>query len=54
MQQLKEFLTIVCCQKCGFIYVVFYIDRLPVEHCCGYYLTVASIDGQPVCWVVQL
>lgn len=51
---LKEALTIVCCQECGFIYIVFNIDRFPVEHCCGYDLTIGSVDGQPVCRVVQL
>lgn len=50
----EEALTIVCGQECGFIYVVFDVDGLPVEHCCCYNLTISSVDGQPVRGVVQL
>lgn len=41
---LKEALTIVRCQKRCFVYVVFYVDGLPVKHRRGYYLTICSVD----------
>lgn len=54
-QQLeKSLVTVVRCEEGGFIYVVFDVDGLPVEHRRGDYLPVASVDGQPVCRVVQL
>ena len=49
-----KILTVICRQECGFVYIVFDIDRLPVEHCCGDDLSIGPVDGQPVCRVIQL
>lgn len=51
---LNTTLTIIRCKERSFVYVVFNMDRLPVEYRRGHYLSIGSVDGQPVSWVVQL
>lgn len=50
----RSLFTVVRGEEGGFVDVVFDVDRLPVERRRGDDLPVASVDGQPVCWVVQL
>lgn len=54
MRALWTSLTGVRCDEGSLVNVVLDVSGLPVEYGRGYYLSIGSVDGQPICRVVQL